>query len=83
MTTRALAQEESFEGVEPSDDLLGLQGISRELAYMLAARGIGKLEDLAEQGIDDLMGIDGMTEEKAGQLIMAARNICWFGEQAE
>lgn len=83
LTTRALAQEESFEGVEPSDDLLGLQGISRELAYMLAARGIGKLEDLAEQGIDDLMGIDGMTEEKAGQLIMAARNICWFGEQAE
>ena len=72
LTTRALAQEESFEGVEPSDDLLGLQGISRELAYMLAARGIGKLEDLAEQGIDDLMGIDGMTEEKAGQLIMAA-----------
>lgn len=50
---------------------------------MLAARGIGTLENLAEQGIDDLMGIEGMTEEKAGQLIMAARNICWFGEQAE
>ena len=83
LTTRALAKEESFEGVEPSDDLLGLKGIGRELAYMLAARGIGTLEDLAEQGIDDLMGIDGMTEEKAGQLIMAARNICWFGEQAE
>ena len=83
LTTRALAKEESFEGVEPSDDLLGLKGVGRELAYMLAARGIGTLENLAEQGIDDLMGIDGMTEEKAGQLIMAARNICWFGEQAE
>jgi N utilization substance protein A len=83
LTTRALAQEESFEGVEPSDDLQGLKGVSRELAYMLAARGIGTLENLAEQGIDDLMGIEGMTEEKAGQLIMAARNICWFGEQAE
>ena len=83
LTTRALAQEESFEGVEPSDDLQGLKGVSRELAYMLASRGIGTLENLAEQGIDDLMGIEGMTEEKAGQLIMAARNICWFGEQAE
>ena len=83
LSTRALAKEESFEGVEPAEDLLGLKGIGREMAYMLAARGIGTLEDLAEQGIDDLMGIDGMTEEKAGQLIMAARNICWFGEQAE
>ncbi len=83
LSTRALAQEESFEGVEPSDDLLSLSGVSRELAYMLAARGIGTLEELAEQGIDDLTGIEGMTEDKAGQLIMAARNICWFGEQAE
>ena len=83
LSTRALAKEESFEGVEPSEDLLSLKGLSRELAYMLAARGVGTLEDLAEQGIDDLMGIDGMTEDKAGQLIMAARNICWFGEQAE
>jgi N utilization substance protein A len=38
---------------------------------------------LAEQGIDDLSGIPEMTEQKAGELIMAARNICWFGEQAE
>ncbi|WP_409422708.1 transcription termination factor NusA [Pseudaeromonas sp. ZJS20] len=83
LSTRALAKEESFEGVEPAEDLLSLNGLSREYAYMLAARGVGTLEELAEQGIDDLMGIEGMTEEKAGQLIMAARNICWFGEQAE
>ncbi|WP_424450131.1 hypothetical protein, partial [Proteus mirabilis] len=24
----------------------------------------------------------GMTDEKAGELIMAARNICWFGDEA-
>ena len=83
LSTRALAQEETFDGVEPAEDLLALEGLSREYAYMLAARGVGTLEELAEQGIDDLMGIEGMTEEKAGQLIMAARNICWFGEQAE
>ncbi|NHI00353.1 transcription termination factor NusA [Oceanimonas sp. MB9] len=83
LTTRALAQEESFEGVEPAEDLLGLTGMTRELAYQLAARGVGNLEDLAEQGIDDLEGIEGLDETRAGELIMAARNICWFGEQNE
>ncbi|MDI4746048.1 PglZ domain-containing protein, partial [Salmonella enterica subsp. enterica serovar Kentucky] len=40
------------------------------------------LEDLADQGIDDLADIEGLTDEKAGELIMAARNICWFGDEA-
>ncbi len=76
-----MAKEESFEGVEPSEELLNLNGLGREMAYALAARGIGTLEDLAEQGIDDLADIEGLTAEKAGELIMAARNICWFGEE--
>ncbi|PJG59077.1 transcription termination factor NusA [Aeromonas cavernicola] len=81
LTTKALAKEESFEGVEPSEDLLNLHGLGRETAYVLASRGIGTLEDLAEQGVDDLADIEGLTAEKAGELIMAARNICWFGEE--
>lgn len=81
LTTKALAKEESFEGVEPSEELLNLNDLGREMAYALAARGIGTLEDLAEQGIDDLADIEGLTAEKAGELIMAARNICWFGEE--
>ena len=81
LTTKALAKEESFEGVEPSEDLLNLNGLGRDMAYALAARGIGTMEDLAEQGIDDLADIEGLTAEKAGELIMAARNICWFGEE--
>lgn len=81
LTTKALAKEESFEGVEPSEDLLNLAGLGRDLAYALAARGVGSLEDLAEQGIDDLADIEELTAEKAGELIMAARNICWFGEE--
>ncbi|WP_445397357.1 transcription termination factor NusA [Zobellella sp. An-6] len=83
LTTRALAQEESFEGVEPAEDLLALPSMTRELAYQLAARGIANLEELAEQGIDDLEGIEGLDEALAGELIMAARNICWFGDQSE
>ena len=40
------------------------------------------MEDLAEQSIDELMVIDGMDEERAGQLIMAAR-APWFAEESE
>ncbi|WP_217522837.1 transcription termination factor NusA [Vibrio metschnikovii] len=82
LTTIALTQEESFEGLEPADDLLGLAGLERDMAFKLAAKGVATLEDLADQGIDDLEGIEGLTEERAGELIMAARNICWFGEDA-
>ncbi len=83
LSTQALAKEETLAGAKPADDLLALEGMTQDLAYELAARGIPTLEDLAEQGIDDLSGIPGMTEQKAGELIMAARNICWFGELAE
>ncbi len=83
LSTQALAKEETLAGAKPADDLLALEGMAQDLAYELAARGISTLEDLAEQGIDDLSGIPEMTEQKAGELIMAARNICWFGEQAE
>ncbi|MGO1246650.1 MAG: transcription termination factor NusA [Oceanisphaera sp.] len=83
LTTQALAQEESFDGVEPAEDLLALPSMTRELAYALAARGVADLEQLAEQGIDDLEGMEDLSETLAGELIMAARNICWFGDQTE
>ncbi|ABN62720.1 transcription termination factor NusA [Shewanella baltica] len=82
ISTRALATEEALDGVEPSEELLALEGVDRHLAYVFASKGIETLEDLAEQGIDDLIEIEELTEEKAGELIMAARNICWFGEEA-
>ncbi|WP_394247735.1 transcription termination factor NusA [Vibrio profundi] len=81
LTTLALAQEETFDGVEPAEDLLGLEGLEREMAYKLASKGVATLEDLADQGVDELEGIEGLTEERAGELIMAARNICWFGDE--
>lgn len=39
LTTLALAQEESFEGLEPAEDLLALDGLEREMAFKLAAKG--------------------------------------------
>ena len=81
LTTQALASEETLEGAEPAQDLLDLAGLDRHLAYVLASRGVRTLEDLAEQGIDEISDIEDLDETKAGELIMAARNICWFNEE--
>lgn len=81
LTTQALASEETLEGAEPAEDLLNLEGLDKHLAYVLASKGVATLEDLAEQGVDDLVEIEELDEAKAGELIMAARNICWFNEE--
>ncbi|MGB0937292.1 MAG: transcription termination factor NusA [Colwellia sp.] len=81
ITMQALTTEESLEGAEPAQDLLDLEGLERHLAFVLASQGVKTLEDLAEQGVDDISNIEELTDEKAGELIMAARNICWFNEE--
>ena len=77
LLSRAIATEEKLAGVQPQQDLLDLTGMSKELAVELAVRGVLCREDLAEQSIDDLLDIEGMTEDRAGKLIMAAR-AHWF-----
>ncbi|KXI27999.1 transcription termination factor NusA [Paraglaciecola hydrolytica] len=81
LTTRALANEETLEASEPKEELLNLPGMDRHVAYILASRGITDLEALAEQGTDEIADIEELNEEKAGELIMAARNIVWFNEE--
>jgi len=81
LTTQALANEENLESAEPAADLLALDGLDKHLAYVLASRGVITLEDLAEQGVDEIADIEELSETKAGELIMAARNICWFNEE--
>jgi N utilization substance protein A len=83
LTTLALAAEESLGDNKPEADLLALPNLERNVAYKLAARGVCSLEDLAEQGVDDIADIEGLDSALAGELIMAARNICWFGEEQE
>lgn len=75
LLTKALVSEEGAS--EPADDLLNMEGMDRKLAFALAARGVATMEDLAEQAIDDIADIDGMTSERAAQLIMKAREP-WF-----
>lgn len=80
LTTRALASEESLQGAKPTEQLLALEGLDTHTAYVIASKGITTLDDLAEQGVDDLLEIVEITEDKAAELIMAARNIVWFNE---
>jgi len=77
LLTRAIAAEEQRNDAKPAEDLLTLEGMDEELAYNLAGRGILTTEDLAEQSVDELIGFGDITEERAGQLIMAAR-APWF-----
>ena len=75
--TRELASEEQLENAEPAEDLLTMDGMDKHLAFVLASKSIITMEDLAEQGVDDLMDIPDMTEERAASLIMTAR-APWF-----
>ena len=81
LTTLELASEEELENAEPAEDLLGMEGMDRRLAFVLAKMGIITMEDLAEQAVDDLLEIEGLDEERAGQLIMTAR-APWFEEDS-
>jgi N utilization substance protein A len=81
LLTQAIATEESAESGEPAEDLLALDGMDDGLAHRLASRGIRTREELAEQALEDLEGVEGLEPERAGRLIMAAR-AHWFAEDA-
>jgi len=82
LLTMAIASEEELDANEPAEDLLTMDGMDKHLAYVLASKGIVTMEDLAEQGVDDLLDIEEMTEERAAELIMTAR-APWFAEEEE
>ncbi len=73
LLTDALAIEEDLEENKPSEQLLALDGMDDSLAYVLAERGVTAIEDLADLATEDMMDIEGMDEERAGGLILAAR----------
>ena len=77
LLTQLIAKEEALDDNSPAEDLLSLDGMEKSLAFILASRGVVTREDLAEQAIDDLLDIEELDEERAGELIMAAR-AHWF-----
>ncbi len=76
----AIASEEQLGDAEPAEDLLNMDGMERTLAFQLASRGIVTMEDLAEQAVEDLLEVEGLTEAKAAELIMTAR-APWFAQE--
>lgn len=64
-------------GGEPDATLLSMDGMTEELARRLVSIGVVTMEDLAEQSVDELLELEGMTEKTAAALIMKAREP-WF-----
>ncbi len=58
-------------------DLLAVEGMDEPLAFELASHGITTRENLADLATDEFMelGIEGIDEEQAAGLIMAARAV--------
>jgi N utilization substance protein A len=77
LLTEALMVEEDIEEHKPAEDLLSLDGMDEATAYALAGRGIVTRDDLAELATDEITDIEGVDEERAAKLIMAARQH-WF-----
>lgn len=76
LLTMALSSGKGLAGT-PDETLLSMEGMTEELANKLASKGVTTMEELAEQSVDDLLEIEGMTSDKAGALIMKAREP-WF-----
>ncbi|KTC94416.1 transcription termination factor NusA [Legionella erythra] len=77
LLTQALSSGQGLSVDKPSESLLTMEGMTNDIAASLAAKGITTMDDLAEQSVDELLDIPGMTEKKAGELIMKAREP-WF-----
>ncbi len=64
------------------EDLLQFEPLGLEMVVALGRQGIKSLDDLADLSADELVELlpdAGLSEEDAGQIIMAAREH-WFGE---
>jgi len=75
LLTEAIATEEKLESV--SEDLIGLEGMTKELAAKLAEHDVKTRDDLAELAVDELTEMTGIDEERAKEIILKAR-AHWF-----
>jgi N utilization substance protein A len=80
LLTEAIKREENLE--QAGKDLLELEGMDDDLAAKLAGNGIRTRDDLGELAVDELTEMTGVEEERAKQLIMAAR-AHWFAAEQQ
>ncbi len=78
----ALAEKHQALGV--TEELIALEVFSNQMLVSLGEKGIKSLDDLADLAGDELveiLGSDGLDEEAANEIIMAAR-AHWFEDEA-
>ena len=75
LLTEAIATEEKLENV--AEDLIGLDGMTKELAAKLAEHDVRTRDDLAELAVDELTEMTGIDDERAKEIILKAR-AHWF-----
>jgi N utilization substance protein A len=78
LLTEAIANEEHVE--QELEDLMTLEGMDAQTARLLASKGISTREALADLAVDELTETTGIEDERARQLIMAARAPLFVGE---
>ncbi len=75
LLTAAIVNEEQVE--HNIEDLLKIEGMDEETARVLAGKGIGTQDGLADLDTEELVELTGMDDERATSLIMTAR-APWF-----
>jgi N utilization substance protein A len=75
LLVQQIRSEEEIVGAEP--ELRALEGMDTELLAKLGANGIRTRDDFADLAVDELVEMAGVEEERARQLISAAR-AHWF-----
>jgi N utilization substance protein A len=82
LSEREQALREEAATLEIQDDLLGFDVLDLETVVALGRKGVKSLDDFADLAADELVELlpdSNLTEEAAGELIMAAR-AHWFGD---
>ena len=77
LLTAAIVTEEKLESV--ADDLLGLDGMDKSLAAVLAEHGVRTRDELADLAVDELVEMTDIDNDRAMALISVAR-AHWFTE---
>lgn len=76
-------QKKTFLDASIKNNFVQLNNINNAVIYKLIEKKIYTLEHLAEQSVNDLNDINTLTSEQIGELIMEARNKCWFKKKKE
>ncbi|HQT81209.1 MAG: transcription termination/antitermination protein NusA [Ferrovum sp. 37-45-19] len=71
LLTEAIASEEKVE--HAAEDLQNMKGMDSETVLLLANNGITTIQELADLATDELSELTGLNEERARELIIAAR----------